>query len=146
MADPATMTAGAIVTLAFQKFIESSAGELAKKFTSTAIQKMDTLAKQIWAKMIGKDPVETIKTEIEQAQKMVPEQVDKIATYLEVAMDEDEKFSEEIRMLAHEIYAGKIVDQSYMTQKIHDYGKGWQTKVEGGTAYIGEIQINRKSD
>jgi hypothetical protein len=35
MADPITLTAGAIATLAFQKFIEAGAGELAKKFTET---------------------------------------------------------------------------------------------------------------
>lgn len=146
MADPITITASAIATLAFQKFIESSAGDLAKKFTSAAINTMGTLANRIWAKMKGKAHVETIKTEIEQTHKMIPEQVDKIATYLEVAMDEDEKFADEIRMLAHEINAGKVVDQSSTTQNIHDHAKGWQTTVEGGTAHIGEIHIDRKSD
>jgi hypothetical protein len=32
-----TLTANAIATLAFQEFIKSSAGELAKKFTAEAI-------------------------------------------------------------------------------------------------------------
>jgi len=31
------------------------------------------------------------------------------------------------------------VDNSSMTQNNYDNAKGWQTKVEGGTAYIGEI-------
>jgi len=38
MTDPATIwTASAIATLAFQKLIESGAGELAKKFSTEAI-------------------------------------------------------------------------------------------------------------
>jgi hypothetical protein len=33
-----------------------------------------------------------------------------------------------------------------MTQNNFDQAKGWQTKVEGGTAYIGEIHIQGKAD
>jgi hypothetical protein len=29
-----------------------------------------------------------------------------------------------------------------MTQTNYDNAKGWQTKVEGGTAYIGDINIH----
>jgi hypothetical protein len=29
-----------------------------------------------------------------------------------------------------------------MTQNNYDNARGWQTKVDGGTAYIGEIHIN----
>ena len=43
MTEPITATAIAI--LAFQKFIESGSGELAKKFTVEAISKMDILLK-----------------------------------------------------------------------------------------------------
>jgi hypothetical protein len=40
MTDPiSTMTASAIATLAFQEFIKSGAGELAKKFTGEAMAK-----------------------------------------------------------------------------------------------------------
>jgi hypothetical protein len=61
-------------------------------------------------------------------------------------MDEDPQFANDIRILAQEINAGKLVDQSHMTQNIYDQAKGWQTKVEGGTAYIGEIHIQGKSE
>jgi hypothetical protein len=33
-----------------------------------------------------------------------------------------------------------------MIQNNADNAKGWQTKVEGGTAYIGEIHINQSKD
>jgi hypothetical protein len=146
MADPVTLATGAIVTLAFQKFFESGVEELAKKFTSGAIAKMDKLAKRIWGKLTGNQPVDEIKQEIDKQQKITIEQINKVTSYLEVAMDEDPKFAEEIRLLANEIHAGKIVYQSSMKQEIHDHAKGWQTKVEGGTAYIGDIQINHEPD
>jgi hypothetical protein len=37
MTDPITLTASTITSLAFQEFIKSGAGELAKKFTGDAI-------------------------------------------------------------------------------------------------------------
>lgn len=147
MADPATtLTAGAIAALAFQKFVEAGAGELAKKFTAEAVAKMDTLLKRIWAKLRGKARVEEVRTTLDQGQKMTPEQVNQIAAYLQVAMDEDPQFSRDIQVLAQEIKAGRLVDQSHMTQNNYDQAKGWQTKVEGGTAYIGEIHIQDKPD
>lgn len=147
MADPVTtLTASAIATLAFQKFLETGAGELAKKFSTEAIAKMDMLLKHIWVKLRGKPRVEEVKATIDQTHKITPEQVNQIAAYLQVAMDEDPKFAHDIRLLAQEITAGKLVDQSHMTQNIYDQAKGWQTKVEGGTAYIGEIHIQGKSD
>lgn len=147
MVDPVTtLTASAIATLAFQKFLETGAGELAKKFSTEAIAKMDTLLKRIWAKLRGKPRVEEVKAAIDQTHKITPEQVNQIAAYLQVAMDEDPQFANDIRLLAQEINAGKLVDQSHMTQNIYDQAKGWQTKVEGGTAYIGEIHIQGKPD
>jgi hypothetical protein len=140
MADPVTtLTASAIAMLAFQKFLESAAGELAQKFSTEAITKMDILLKRIWAKLRGKPRVEEVRAAIEQTKLITPEQVNQIAAYLQVAMDEDSQFANDIRLIAQEINAGKLLDQSSMTQNIYDQAKGWQTKVEGGTAYIGEI-------
>lgn len=147
MADPVTtLTASAIANLAFQKFIESGAGELAKKFSTEAITKMDMLLKRIWVKLRRKPRVEEVKAAIDQTHKITPEQVNQIAAYLQVAMDEDPQFATEIRMLAQEINAGKLIDQSHMTQNIHDQAKGWQTNVKDGTAYVGEIHIQGKPD
>jgi hypothetical protein len=147
MVDPATLTATTIAALAFQKFLESGAGELGKKFTTEAIAKMDTLLKRIWAKLRGKPRVEEVKAAIEQTHKITPEQVNQVAAYLQVAMDEDPQFANDLRLLAQEINAGKLVDQSNMTMNVYDQAKGWQTKVEGGTAYIGsEVHIQGKPE
>lgn len=61
----------------------------------------------------------------------------------------DPTFAAEVQAIAQEINAGKLVDNSSMTQNNYDNAKGWQTKVEGGTAYIGEIHqygTNPKSE
>jgi len=146
MTDPVTITASTIATLALQKFIESGAGELAKKFTTDAIAKMETLRRRIWAKLSGKPRIEEIKSSIEKTPKVTPEQINQIAAYLQVAMDEDPAFAQELKVLAQEINAGKLVDQSTMTQNNYDNARGWQTKVEGGTAYIGEITVNQSPE
>jgi hypothetical protein len=51
----------------------------------------------------------------------------------------DGEFEGQVRAIAQEINAGRLFDQSSMTQNNYDNARGWQTKVEGGTAYIGEI-------
>ena len=144
MSDPVSLSAGAIATLACQKFIESGASELAKKFTTDAIAKMESLLKRIWTKLRGKPRVEEVKAAIEQTQKITPEQINQIAAYLQVAMDDDPQFAHDIRLLAQQINAGKIQDNSSMVQNNSDNARGWQTKVEGGTAYIGEIHMHGK--
>lgn len=144
MADPVTLTAGAIASLAFQKFMETSAGKLAEKFSEMAIARMDDLLKRIWAKLRGRPRVEEVKASIEKTHKITADQVNQIAAYLQVAMDEDPQFANEIQLLAEEINAGKLIDQSHMTQNIiGEHAKGWQAKVEGGTAYIGDITIHQ---
>jgi len=52
-----TLTASAIASLAFQEFIKSGAGELAKKFTAEAIAKMEDLRKLLCSRLRGKHAV-----------------------------------------------------------------------------------------
>jgi hypothetical protein len=54
MTEPLTLTASAIAALAFQEFIKSGAGELAKKFTGEAMAKMGQLRELIWNRLTGK--------------------------------------------------------------------------------------------
>jgi hypothetical protein len=142
MPDPVTMTASAIATLAFQEFVKSGAGELAKKFTAEAIAKMGQLRDLVWNRLTGKHAA----AEEALAKASAGEQkgIDTVATLLGVEML-DKEFAEQVRAIAQEINAGKILDQSSMVQNNSDNARGWQTKVEGGTAYIGEINIHDKS-
>jgi len=132
-----TLTASAIATLAFTKFIESSAGKLAEKFTESAITKMDELRQKIWEKLKGNPKAQSAIASVEQGSKA---DLDRLAVYLQDEMEDDPQFANDVRLIAHEINAGKLIDNSSMTQNNYDNARGWQTKVEGGTAYIGEIQ------
>jgi hypothetical protein len=138
MPDPVTttLTASAIVTLAFQEFIKSGAGELAKRFTTEAIARMGDLRKLLWARLRGKHVV--AEEALQKAEAGDKASIDTVGTLLGVEML-DPIFAAEVQAIAQEINAGKLVDNSSMTQNNYDSAKGWQTKVEGGTAYIGEI-------
>ena len=142
MTDPATLTTGAIVALAFQKFLESGAGELAKKFTDAAISKMDELRQKIWEKLRGNAKAEKALTAVEQGSKA---ELDRLTVYLQDVIEDEPGFAAELQAIAQEINAGKLQDNSTLTQNLYDQAKGWQTKVEGGTVYIGEIHINQES-
>jgi len=137
MADP--LTAGALVALAAQKFVESSAGELAKKFTTEAIAKIPELWQQIKNKLQGRSAkVDEALVKLEAGDRSA---IDTVTKNLDVVLDDEPEFANELKLLAQTIQAGKIQDNSTMTQNNSDNAKGWQTKVEGGTAYIGEIHI-----
>ncbi len=142
MTDPVSWTASAIATIAFQKFIESGAGELGKKYTVEAIAKMESLLKRIWTKLRGKPRIEEVKGSIEKTHNITPEQINQIAAYLQVAMDEDSQFAAEIQALAQEINAGKLQDNSTMVQNVTgDNNMNVQAKAEqGGKQWIAEKQ------
>ena len=134
-----TLTAAAIADLAFRKFIESGAGELAKKFTEGAIVKMDALRQKIWDKMRGKPSAEAAITSIEQGSTA---ELDRLVAYIQVAMDDDPQFADDIRLMAQQINAGKIQDNSSMTQNNYDSSTGYQNKIEGGTGFVGGIHYH----
>jgi hypothetical protein len=125
--EPVTLTATAIATIAFTKFLEGSAGKAAEKFTEAAILKMDELRKQIWAKLRGRARVEEVKATVEQSAQITQTQINQLAAYLQVAMDEDPKFATEIQAIAHEITLMQIEDNSSMTQNNYG-GTNYQTK------------------
>ena len=65
MTEPVTLTAAAIATLAFIKFVESGAGKLAEKFTEAPIAKMEELRQKIWEKLRGKPKAESALAAVE---------------------------------------------------------------------------------
>jgi hypothetical protein len=98
MTEPiATLTASAIATLAFQEFIKSGAGELAKKFTGEAIAKMGQLRELIWNRLRGKHPAAGVA--LEQAKAGEQAGVDTISALLGVEML-DEDFAGQVRAIA----------------------------------------------
>ena len=137
MTDLTTITANTIASLAFQEFIKSSTGELAKKFTAEAIAKINDLRKLLWARLHGKH--EIAEKALQQAENGDQKAIETIGTLLGVEML-DPAFASEVRAIAQEINIGRLQDKSTMIQNISGTNaRVWQTKVEGGTAYIGEI-------
>ena len=127
MVDPVSLTASAIATLAFTKFLEGSAGKVAEKFTEGAIARMDDLRQKIWVKLRGRPRVEAVKATVETTKQMTQTEVNQLAAYLQVAMDEDASFAREIQAIAHEITLMQIEDNSSMTQ-VNYGGTNYQTK------------------
>jgi hypothetical protein len=138
MMDPiTTLTASTIATLAFQKFIESGAGELGKKSTEAALAKMNNLRQRIIEKLRGRSArIDEALAKVEKGDRAA---LETIVKNLDVLMDEHPDFATELTVMAHEINAGKLVDNRSMVQNNYSSAKGWQTKIEGGTVYIGDI-------
>lgn len=136
MSDPVSLTAGAIATLAFQKFVESGAGELAKKFTEAGLKKIDALYQKIRTKLWGKPTAEAALTALEQGNTA---EQDRLIAYLQVAMDDDPDFRQDIQTLVEAINAEIIHDESSMNQQQNNYGgTNYQTQMrDGNTVFQG---------
>ena len=134
-----TFTADDIVGLVFQQIIDPKAEKLDEEFSKESIAKINTLSEQIWTKLQDRPWVKEIRLSIEQKREISQEQVNQLSAYLQEAMDEDVHFANDIQRLAKEINSDKCFEHSNMVQNVYGNAKGWQTKVEGGVAYIGEI-------
>jgi hypothetical protein len=95
------LSASAIAQLAFDEFIKSSAGELAKKSLSGTIDLAKDLRNKIRARFKGEDEAEAALIEVEQQGNTSA--LDKLAKYLDAKMIEDKPFANEIRQIAQQI-------------------------------------------
>ncbi|ODG97297.1 hypothetical protein A4S05_14435 [Nostoc sp. KVJ20] len=100
--EAATLTATAIATLAFTKAFEKTIETL----TEATLAKINDLRKKIWEKFPGNQKVERA---IASAEKGSKEDLEKIAAYLQVAMDTDDQFAQEVQSLAYEIHQEIII-------------------------------------
>ena len=98
---------------------------------------MNDLREMIWQKLQDNPDAAAA---IEQAENGSEEVLSELSTDLKRAMEKDPDFAAKVQAIAQEIHAGKIQDNSSMVQNNSGNARGWQTKVEGGTAYIGEIR------
>ncbi|MGB2924911.1 MAG: hypothetical protein WBB82_06405 [Limnothrix sp.] len=132
MVEPVTLTASVIANLAFQKCLEAGAGELGKKFTAEAIAKMDALRKKLWDKLRGQN-IGRLDQALEEVEQGDRQALPIISTFLETEMLKDPDFAEEIKSLALQINAGKLLDNSNMTQNVTGDGNtNIQAKAEQG--------------
>ncbi len=129
--EPVTITAAVITNLAFTKVFETTI----EKFTEGALTKMDQLRQKIWNKLRDNPTAEAALAEVENNRSH--SHLEQVAALLQVEMSKDEKFAQEIQAITQEIGAGKLQANNSMTQNNYDKSTGYQTKVGGGTAFIG---------
>jgi hypothetical protein len=65
MIDPATIAAGAIAKIAFDEFVKSGAGEVAKQTVGGAVELVKALRDRIKAKLEGNERATAALTEVE---------------------------------------------------------------------------------
>ena len=73
-------------------------------------------------------------------------EIPRLEVYLEDVMRDDPEFADQLQLLAQEINADKLQDNSKIEQNNYDNSTGSINKlenVEGGTNYIGNITINQ---
>lgn len=134
MPDPVTMTANAIATLAFQEFVKSGAGELAKRFTTEAISKMGRLRDLVWNRLTGKNAI--AEEAFVKASAGEQEGIDTVATLLGVEML-DKAFAGQVQAIAREIT--QLIDNHGGMNQTNFGGTNFQTKIDDGEVYQASI-------
>ncbi|NCT45210.1 MAG: hypothetical protein GPJ35_18730 [Microcystis aeruginosa G11-09] len=126
------ITVATIVALVFQTTVE--------KFTEAALEKINTLRQIIWNKL--KDNPKAEKA-LQAAEKGSKTDLEKVADYLKVAMNDEADFAEKVKGLATEIQSLKIQDNSSMNQT-NSGGQNLQNQGEVGEVYqAATININK---
>jgi hypothetical protein len=119
MVDPATLAAGAITKIAFDEFVKSGAGEVAKKTVGGAIDLVKSLRDKIRAKFHGDKKAETALAQV--TQDGSPAALTKLEVYLDDAMAEDPTFAHDIRQVVQQIV--NIQSQSISTRQYSNSGR-----------------------
>lgn len=101
MIDPATIAASAIAKIAFDEFVKAAAGEVAKKTVGGAVELVKTLRDRIKAKFQGNERATAALAEVQQNGSEAA--LEKVSKYLDLEMDEEQGFADEVRQMAHQI-------------------------------------------
>jgi hypothetical protein len=119
MVDPATLAAGAIAKIAFDEFVKSGAGEVAKKTVGGAIDLVKGLRDKIRDKFQGDKKAEKALAQVTQDGSSAA--LTKLEVYLDDAMAEDPTFAHDIRQVAQQII--NIQNQSISTRQYNNSGR-----------------------
>jgi hypothetical protein len=135
MTDPVTTIAvGSILNLAFQEFVKSGAGEVAKKAVGGTINLAKQLRDKIAAKFQGNAKAEAAIAAVETDSDSAA--LKKLEVYLEDVMSDDAIFATELRQVAQQII--NIQNQTTSNREYKNYG-GDQNNFEtvNGNVIIG---------
>lgn len=113
------IAAAKLVELAFNEFIKSGAGEIAKKTVGGAIDLVKNLRDKIKAKFQGNERAEKALAEVEKEGNSAA--LDKVTKYLDLELDEDEAFATEVRQIAQQII--NIQKQNNSSREYNNYGR-----------------------
>ena len=123
MMEPVTtataIAAAKLVELAFNEFVKSGAGEIAKKTVGGAIDLVKNLRDKIKAKFQGNERAEKALAEVEKEGNSAA--LDKVTKYLDLELDEDEAFATEVRQIAQQII--NIQKQNNSSREYNNYGR-----------------------
>ena len=122
MTDPVTAIAvGTIAKLAFDKFVESGAGELGKKAVAAAGDLVKTLQDKIKAKFQGNQRAEAAIATLEKEND--PAALNKLEVYLDDEMQADPQFAAEVRQVAQQILNIQNQSNTSLNQQNINYGR-----------------------
>lgn len=95
-----TLTAAAILELAFKKVLETGTGEIAKKYTGDVLKLIDKLYEKVRERLVKNPAAEPAVAAIEQGQST---DLSPVVPHLQAVMADDPEFAQEIRQLAQQI-------------------------------------------
>ena len=113
------IAAAKLVELAFNEFVKSGAGEIAKKTVGGAIDLVKNLRDKIKAKFQGNERAEKALAEVEKEGNSAA--LDKVTKYLDLELDEDEAFATEVRQIAQQII--NIQNQNNSSREYNNNGR-----------------------
>ncbi|MFZ4729075.1 MAG: hypothetical protein ACOYMQ_10500 [Pseudanabaena sp.] len=120
--EPVTTTtaiaAAKLAEIAFNEFIKSGAGEIAKKTVGGAIDLVKNLRDKIKSKFQGNERAEKAIAEVEKEGNSAA--LDKVTKYLDLELDEDEAFATEVRQIAQQIINQ---NQNNSSREYNNYGR-----------------------
>ena len=128
--------------IVLDKFYEGVGSRLGEKVVEKAIAPIEKLGQLLWDRCFKGNP-ET-KQLLEKVELKDSQAIEMLKSYLGKAL-ENPQLKAEVEPIVQQIHQTivQVDDDSTMTQINRDSSKGWQTKVQGGTAYIGEIHIHQ---
>jgi hypothetical protein len=121
--DPASATIAAIeiVKLAFPEFVKSGAGEIAKKTVGGAVELIKALRDRIKAKFEGNERATAALAEVEQNGSEAA--LERVGKYLDLEMDEEQGFADEVRRIANQIINVQNQSTTQIGQQNTNYGR-----------------------
>ncbi|MEY2977943.1 MAG: hypothetical protein ACO3NK_06580 [Prochlorotrichaceae cyanobacterium] len=137
--DPATLTVGAIVSLILNKVLDTSTGKL----TEAGLEKLNQLRQRVQSKFEGNNKVlatlDPVNADAEGTEET-------LKSYLQVSMDTDPDFDQDVRQLAAQVYQeiqvdntqGRNVQQNFggTNTQINDSQGPVLSDIRGGTINI----------